>query len=348
MSSASASAQQAGPQPAERLLQLATGYMVSSALYGVTSLAIPDLLKAGSKSVAELAISTGTHEDALYRILRALASIGVFEENPARTFSLTPLSEPLCAGGPDSMRAMALWLSDPFHMQVYGEVPHALRTGETVSEKLYGVSCFDYFAQNKEVGDRFNNAMTGFSATVIASALETYDFGWLEGKTVVDVAGGHGMVLTEILKKVPGARGVLFDLEHVVRGATERIESQGLAGRCSTAHGDFFEAVPEGDAYVMKHVIHDWDDARAATILRNIHRAARPGSRVVLIEAVLAPGNAPHFAKWIDIEMLMLPGGRERTEVEYRSLFEATGFRLTRVVPNKSPLSVVEAVRVDS
>ena len=348
MSSVSATAQQAGPRPAEQLLQYATGYMVSSALYGVTALAIPDLLKAGAKNVAELATSTGTHEDSLYRVMRALASIGVFEENPARTFSLTAVSEPLCAGRPDSMRDMTLWLADPFHLEVYGQVSHALRTGETVPEKLYGLPCFDYLAKNKAVGDRFNNAMTGFSATAIAAALEAYDFGWLEGMTLVDVAGGHGMVLTEILKKYPGVRGVLFDLEHVVSGAAARIESQGLAGRCATAHGDFFQAVPEGDAYIMKHIIHDWDDARAATILKNIHGAARPGARLVLLEAVLAPGNAPHFAKWTDIEMLLLPGGRERTEQEYRTLLESNGFRLTRVVPSKSLLSVVEAVRMDS
>ena len=156
------------------------------------------------------------------------------------------------------------------------------------------------------------------------------------------------MVLTEILKSCPGARGVLFDLEHVVNGAKTRIASTGLEARCATAHGDFFQAVPEGDAYIMKHILHDWDDARASRILENIHHAARPGARLLLLEAVLAPGNAPHFGKWIDIEMLLLPGGRERTEEEYRSLLVAGGFRLTRVVPNQSPLSLLEAVCVDS
>ena len=343
--STQASSQANALQPAEQLMQFATGYMVSSALYGVTSLGIPDLLKSGSKSVAELAVLSGSHEGALYRVLRALSSIGVFAENPSRTFSLTPVSEPLCKDAPDSMRDMTLWLADPFHLQVYGELSHSLRTGETVPEKLYGLPCFDYLAENQEVGDRFNNAMTGFSATVIAAALEAYDFSCLSGKTLVDVAGGHGKVLTEILKKNPGVRGILFDLEHVVKGATPRIQSQGLSSRCSVAHGDFFQAVPSGDAYIMKHIIHDWDDARALTILKNIHAAASPNARLFLLEAVLSPGSEPHFAKFIDIEMLLLPGGCERTEKEYRDLLAQAGFRLTKVVKTKSPLDVIEAIR---
>lgn len=182
---------------------------------------------------------------------------------------------------------------------------------------------------------------------IIAAALEAYDFGWLDGRTLVDVAGGHGMVRTEILKKHPGTKGVVFDLEHVVVGALPRIEAQGLSERCEIAHGDFFQAVPGADGYVMKNIIHDWNDERSATILKNIHRAARPGSRVVLLEAVIAPGNDPHLGKWIDLEMLLLPGGKERTEREYRDLFAETGFRMTKVIPTQSSLSVVEAIRVD-
>jgi ubiquinone/menaquinone biosynthesis C-methylase UbiE len=342
--SSPASSVPAEPQPADQLMQFATGYMVSSALHGVTALNIPDLLKSGSKSIAELAATTGSNEDALYRVMRALASIGIFKENTARTFSLTPVSEALCADAQNSMRDMALWLTDPFHFEVYAELGHSIRTGETVPEKIYGLSCFDYLAKDKEVGDRFNNAMTGFSAMVVAAALDEYDFSWLAGKTLVDIAGGHGKVITEILKKHPDVHGVLFDLEHVVAGAKTRIESQGLSARCAVVHGDFFKAVPEADAYVMKHIIHDWDDERASLILKNIQRAARPGARVVLFEAVLASGNEPHFAKWIDIEMLVLPGGRERTEQEYRKLFADAGFKVTKILPTKSALNVIEAV----
>lgn len=327
-------------------MQIATGHFVASALYGVLSTGIPDLLKSGSKSVAELAAVTGLHEGALYRVMRALSAAGVFSENPARTFSLTPVSEPLCKDATNSARQMALWLTLPFHFEVYGELCHSLRTGETVSEKLYGLPCFDYIAQNKEINDAFNDAMTEFSANVIPSVLEAYDFGALSGKTLVDIAGGHGKVLTEILKKHSGVRGILFDLEHVVDGAVPRIESEGLSSRCSIAHGDFFKSVPSGDAYIMKHIIHDWDDAHALTILKNIHAASAPGAHLFLIEAVMAPGNEPHFAKVVDLEMLLLPGGCERTEEEYRDLLAQASFKLTKVIKTKSPLDLIEALRV--
>jgi hypothetical protein len=328
-------------------MQVATGHIVASALYGVLSIGVPDLLRSGSKSVAELAILTGAHEGALYRVLRALSAAGVFSENPARAFSLTPVSEPLCKDADNSMRQLALWMTLPFHFEVYGALVHSLRTGETVSEKLYGVPCFDYFAQNKEVNDVFNDAMTEFSGNVIPAVLEAYDFSSLSGKTLVDIAGGHGKVLTEILKKHPGIRGILFDLERVVNGAVPRIESEGLSTRCSVAHGDFFKAVPSADAYIMKHIVHDWDDAHALKILRNIHAAAAPGARLYLIEAAMAAGNEPHFAKIVDLEMMLLPGGCERTEQEYRDLLAQAGFELARVVKTKSPLDLIEAVRID-
>ena len=343
MPPASAPTANPAPDPSQQLLQLATGYMPSSALFAIASLRVPDFLKAGPQAVSTLAAKTGSNEDALYRILRALSSAGVFQENPPRTFALTPISELLCTGHPE--RDMALWLSDPFHLQVYQETAHAIQTGETVPEKIYGLPCFDYLKQNKEVGDRFNNAMTGFSAMLIGAALEAYDFSWLSGKTLVDVAGGHGMVLSEILKKYPSAHGILFDLEQVVAGAKAVLESKGLSDRCVIAHGDFFKAVPEGDAYIMKHVIHDWNEERAGAILRTIHRAARPSAKVILIESVLAPGNEPHLAKWIDMEMLLLPGGRERTADEFGKLFANNGFRMTRIVPTKSAVCVIESER---
>lgn len=345
MSSASSSAVESGPNPAEALMQFALGFMVSASLHGVTSIGIADLLQSGSKSVTELAARTGSNEDALYRVMRALSSNGVFQEAPGRTFSLTPISEQLCVNVENSARPMVLWLTDPYHFEVFHEIAHSIRTGETVSEKTHGLPCFDYFAKDQRVGEIFNNAMTGFSKVVIDAALDAYDFSFLAGKTLVDVAGGHGMVLTEILKKYPTVGGVLFDLDHVVEGAHPRIDSLGLQDRCRTASGDFFQAVPEGDAYIMKHIVHDWDDDRASTILRNIHRAGRPGAKVLLLEGILAPGNEPSFTKWVDLEMLLLPGGRERTENEYRKLLAGAGFRVTRVVATKSPLSVIEAVR---
>jgi hypothetical protein len=202
---------------------------------------------------------------------------------------------------------------------------------------------FEYFSKNPELSSIFNSAMTSFSAAVVPAALEVYDFSGI--RVLVDVAGGHGGVLTGILERFPSMRGILCDLEHVIAGARKRIASIGMQDRVECVTVDIFAAVPEGgDAYVMKHIIHDWDDERAGTILRNIRKVLPKNGRVILLESVLAPGNAPDLGKLIDLEMLMMPGGRERTADEFRALFAANGFELTRIVPTKSPLSVVEAV----
>jgi hypothetical protein len=332
-----------GPQPSEQLMQFATGYMVSAALYAVTQLGIPDLLKHGPKSVHELAGACAANEDAVYRALRALASVGVLTESSPRTFALTTVGDFLRSDREDSARDMVLWLANKFHYQTYPEMLHSLKTGETVVEKVFGESCFGYFEKDKEVGDVFNAAMTTFSKMLTPAVLDAYDFSWLNGKTLVDVGGGHGYLLTTILKKYPEVRGVVFDLDHVVAGAPPNIATAGLAARCHAAAGDFFADVPPGDAYMMKNIIHDWSDEKALSILRNCHRAGKANAKVILIEAVITPGDEPHFAKWLDLEMLLLPGGRERTEEEFAQLFERAGFKLTRVVPTKSPVCVLEA-----
>ena len=333
---------QPGFSASEHVLRIATGYMASTALYVATRLQVADKLSAGPRSASELAGATGVNEDALYRMLRALASVGVFEEVAPRQFANTDASKTLIPGIAGSAYDMALWIADPFHLRVYAEAMHSVRTGESAVEKAVGIPVFEYFPRNPELSEIFNNAMTSFSAAVIPAALEAFDFSGIG--TLVDVAGGHGHVLTSILQRYPGMRGVLFDLDHVIAGAVPRIRQLGLEDRCAATSGDFFKAVPEGgDAYIMKHIIHDWDDERAITILRNIRNAMKPGGRVILLDSVLAPGNGPDFGKLIDIEMMLLPGGRERTEAEFRSLFERAGFTLTRIVPTQSPLSVIEA-----
>jgi O-methyltransferase domain/Dimerisation domain len=339
MSSATA----ATPAPADLVLQLSTGYVVSAALYAATKLGIPDLLQGGPRAVKDLAAASKANEDALYRTLRALSGAGIFRETTSRMFELTPSAECLCSNAQNSMRDVVLWIADPFHFRIYAETPHALETGKTVVERVTKMPIFDYFAQDKEESEVFNRAMTNFSAAMIPAVLEAYDFSYLNGKTLVDVAGGHGYVLTAILQKYRQMKGVLFDLERVVAGAGPRIQKVGLADRCSTVSGDFFKAVPAGDAYVMKHIIHDWDDEQALTILQCCHRAGAKNAKVILIETVIAAGNEPHMGKWLDIEMLLLPGGRERTEEEFRALLARAGFRLTRVVPTKSAVCVIEA-----
>jgi O-methyltransferase domain/Dimerisation domain len=327
---------------AQHVMQLATGYIASTATYLAVKLRIADRLAAAPQTTADLAKEANVNEDALYRVLRTLTSLGVFEETAPRTFGNNLPSSMLRSGAQGSLYDMALWMSDPFHFQVYADALYSVETGKPAVEKTFGMPVFEYFPRNPQESEIFNNAMTMFSGMVIPAVLEVYDFSGIG--TLVDVAGGHGRVLTSILEKYPAMRGVLFDLEHVVAGAYPGIDRLGLANRCTTATGDFFKAVPQGgDAYIMKHIIHDWNDAEAITILKNIRSAMNPGGRVILLESVIAPGSQPDFGKIIDLEMLLMPGGRERTEQEFRVLFERAGFTLTRIVPTKSPLSVVEA-----
>jgi hypothetical protein len=324
--------------------QFSTGYIISSALQVVAKLKIADHLAAGPRTAAQLAQAAHVQEDALYRVLRTLASVGVFEERDARTFALNMPADLLRADAPGSVRDMVLWMTDPFHFRVYAEMLYSVQTGRPAVDKVYALPVFDHFAREPELSTVFNNAMTAFSATVIPAVLKSYDFSGI--RVLVDVAGGHGEVLMSILRAYPEMHGVLFDLPHVVEGALPRIAATGLANRCQTASGDFFETVPrQGDAYIMKHIIHDWDDQRALIVLRNIRTAleGKPEGRLILLESVLQPGNQPDFGKIIDLEMLVLPGGRERTADELRALLGRAGFNLTAIVGSESPLSVVEA-----
>jgi hypothetical protein len=330
-------------QTAQHVFQLATGYIVSTALQAAVQLRLADLLGNGARSTAELAGDCGVNEDALYRVLRALASVGVFEEVAPRRFGLNPAAAMLRSDAPGSLYDMVRWISSPFHLRVYSEAMHSVKTGETAAKKAVGIEVFDYFAKDEELSRVFNNAMTSFSGMVVPAALDAYDFSGI--RVLVDVAGGHGGVLTGVLERHPAMRGILCDLDHVIAGARKRVAAIGMPGRVECVTTDIFASVPEGgDAYLMKHIIHDWDDARAGLILRNIRKVLPQNGRVILLECVLAPGNAPDFGKILDLEMLLLPGGRERTADEFRALFAANGYELTKIVPTKSPLSVIEAV----
>jgi hypothetical protein len=327
------------PEAVPHVFQLITGHIVASAVNIAAQLGIADRLANGPRTAADLARDCSVDEGALYRVLRALASVGVFTETAPRTFDLTPAGAALQDG---PVRAMALWVAGAFNFRVYANAMHSVKTAESAVPATVGAGVFEHFATDPELSRIFNDAMTGFSATIIPAVLEAYDFGGI--KTLVDIAGGHGAVLTSIVQKYPSMKGVLFDIDHVIEGAKARIASQGLADRVTTASGDFFKAVPAGgDAYIMKHIIHDWDDERATTILKNIRAVLPKDGRVILLEGVIPPGNDPGFGKILDLEMLVMPGGKERTEEEYRALFAGAGFDLTRIVPTESPLSVIEA-----
>jgi hypothetical protein len=327
------------PEAIQHVFQLMTGHIVASAVNIAAQLGIADRLAHGPRTSDDLARECHVNADALYRLMRALASLGVFVESSPRTFELTPAGAALQEG---PVRAMALWIASNFSLSVYANAMHSVKTGESAVPATVGTGVFEYFSSHPELSKIFNDAMTGFSATIIPAVLEAYDFTGIN--TLVDIAGGHGAVLTSVLQKYPTMKGVLFDLDHVIAGARERIASQGLTDRVTTMSGDFFKAVPAGgDAYIMKHIIHDWDDARATTILKNIHAVLPRNGRVILLEGVIPAGNEPGFGKILDLEMLVMPGGKERTEAEYRALFAGAGFELTRVVATESPLNVIEA-----
>jgi hypothetical protein len=330
--------------PVDALLKMGLGYMTSSALHVVVELGIADRLADGPRSADVLAREAGANADALYRVLRMLSAEGIFEEIAPRHFALTSLSKPLRTGSP--ARELIHWIADPFHFKVYSEALRAVRTGQPAAEYVTGLPVFEHIGRTPELSEVFNDAMTSLSEIVIPAVIEAYDFSGID--VLVDVAGGHGRVLTSILRAYPKMRGVVFDLPYVVEGARPAIAQLGLGHRCRAEGGDMFAGVPaSGDAYIMKHIIHDWDDDRALAILRNIRAAIaeRPG-KVISIESVIGPGNGPDLGKLIDYEMLQMTGGLERTEEQFRELFARAGFCLTRVVKTAAPLSVVEGEAV--
>src|SRR5262245_5199100 len=328
----------------QQIFQLVLGYMPAMALNVVVKLGIPDLITNGPVRAEQLAQKTRINEDRLYRIMRALSSVGVFRETEYRSFGHTPVSELLRKDHPLSSRDMVSWMADPFHFRTYANLMRTVKTGESAMELAAGKPVFEFFRDDPEEGEAFNAAMVNFTRTCIGAILEVYDFSSI--RKLVDVGGGHGSVVAAILARYPSMHGVLYDLDHVVAGAQPVLAAAGVAERCEVLHGNFFETVPAGgDAYIMKHIIHDWDDDKSLTILNNIRGALKnqSGGKVILLEAVVAGPGEPDLAKWIDLGMMAGPGGRERTREEFQRLFEKAGFRLSRIVPTKSPLSVIEA-----
>jgi hypothetical protein len=334
-----------GPPPPIDMMQMLTGAWLTMALYVAAKLGVADLMAAGPQTSEELARATKTHAPSLYRLLRALASTGVFTSTPAGRFGLTPVGATLRSDVPDSMRAMAILEGEEWHWQPWGRLLHSVRTGEAAFDQVHGMGGFQYFAQHPEAGEIFNQAMTSFAAQVNAALVRAYD--WSGIGTLVDVGGGHGTLLAAVLKANPAMRGVLFDLPSVVDGAQPVLEAEGVADRCEIVGGSIFEGVPPGgDTYLIKEIVHGFDDERAALVLGHCLRTMSPNGRVLVVETVIPPGDEPTLGKLLDLEMLVMgPGGHERTEGEFRALFERAGLLLTRIVPTPSPMQIVEGVR---
>jgi hypothetical protein len=242
------------------------------------------------------------------------------------------------------MRNGAIFMGEEWHWKVWGDMMYSVQTGKPAWGDMHGAEVFDYFAVNPGHAEIFNNAMTDMSVTTAPVIVEAYDFKGINRLT--DIAGGHGYLLAQILKANPHMNGILFDMPPVIAGAEALLAREGVSERVEKVSGDFFSAVPKGsDAYIMKHIIHDWDDERATRILKNINSAMTENGRVLIVEVVVPEGNEPHYSKLLDLEMLTSPGGMERTEQEYRELLAAAGFRLTRIIPTMTPFSIIEGVR---
>lgn len=334
--------------PPFALYRMVTGYYVSRALHVAAKIGIADLLAEGPRGSDALAEATGTHGDSLRRVLRLLASAGVLVEEDDGKFGLTPIGACLRSGVPGSMRAVAL-LFGGITQQAWGDLLHSVETGEPAFRRVFGMDSFHYLAEHPDEAANFDAAMADFTKHIAVAVTAAYDFSLF--RRIVDVGGGNGTLLAGILTANPMLTGVVFDLPDVATRATGRIRELGLADRCETVGGDFFKEVPGGaDAYLLKHVIHDWSDDRATAILRTCRRAMGAEARLLIVEGVYPPridkSDESRGAAANDVNMLVCTGGRQRSEAEFRSLYDAAGLRLTRIVPTQTPVKVIEGVCV--
>ena len=324
--------------PQALLAQMAFGFIVSQAISVAAKLRIADHLKDGAKNAEELAALTETHAPSLYRLMRALSSVGIFARDAEEKFSNLPMGEFLRSDHPESLRGIVHMMCDREHWQAHGNMMQSVKTGENGFEYTFGMPFFPYAIENPHVAQIFDDAMTSFTSSIARAVAAAYDFS--EAKTIADIGGGHGTLLSTVLEANAHAEGILFDQPQVAAGAK-------VPANAKVVGGDFFAEIPvEADVYLMKHIIHDWNDEQSVAILNNLAKSAKPGAKVLLVEGVIEEGDAPSMSKVMDLNMLVATGGKERTAAEYAALFEQTGFKLTNIYPTASPVQIVEAVRV--
>ncbi len=322
-------------------MQIASASILSQGMYAAASLGVADHLQDGPKTAEELARATGAHPGALHRLLRALASVDVFSESEEGYFSLTPMASYLRSDAPELLRDMVLMMGSKWRWRVWEEIVHSIKTGQPAFDAVHGLAPFEYFSQNTEAATVFHRAMVSYTSSIAPAVAAAYDFSAC--RNVVDIGGGHGYLIATLLKANPKLHGVLFDRPEVVKDAPRMLDHLGVAGRCQIVGGNFFASIPPGgNIYIMKQILHDWDDERALAILRNCHLAMQPNGKLLLVETLVPTGNGPSHAKLLDLEMLLALGGKERTEKEYRELYAGAGFRLTQIIPTLAGLHIIE------
>jgi SAM-dependent methyltransferase len=335
--------------PQAEMRSLIAGYWVSRLIYVAARLGLADLLKGGPRTAAELAERAGVNATALYRMMRTLASYGVFTEGKGGRFKLTPLGTTLRSDVPASMHGFALFLIGSPVWNAWEDLEYAVKTGLLPFDHLFGMPFYNYLEQHPENLKIFGEAMTSLSGTENPECARVFRPVRQRAaiRTVVDVAGGFGSLLALLLKQNPKLKGVLFDMPPVIARARQdrHLTATGLAGRCTFAGGDMFESVPRGgDAYVLKYILHNWDDDHCVKLLTNCREAMNPGGRILVADAVVPPAETPDWGKLLDIQMMVVVPGKERTKAEFAALFKRAGFRLTRIIPTRCPLSVVEGM----
>jgi O-methyltransferase domain/Dimerisation domain len=318
------------------------GHLVARLIYAAAQLGLPDQLASGPKSAAALAVPLGAHPPSLHRFRRALASLGILTEREGETFALTRLGETLVGDSVGSLKATALFFGNPAALRGWDDLIYSLRTGKTGFEKANGLRFFDYLAKNPEAASIFSQTMVGYHGDEPPAVAAAYDFS--SANVIVDVGGATGNLISTILRRYEEPRAILFDRAHGVADAPRLLASQGVGHRVTIETGDFFQTAPAGgDIYILSHILHDWNDEECLTILGRVRKVMKPHGRLLLVEMIPPAGDAPHQSKMLDMAMLVLLGGQERTETEYAALLKKAGFRLTRVVPTETATSVVEA-----
>ena len=331
------------PRPSMALRRLVNGYQVTQALHVAAVLGLADLLADGPRTSDELAVVTTSHPETLYRLLRALAGVGVFREEDERRFALTDLGACLRSDAPEPIRGWAVFVGESYHWQAWNALLHSVQTGENAFRHVHGIDSWTFRSRHPELSASFDRAMTDLSRQLSAAILAAYDFG--RSGQIVDISGGNGAFLAAVLAKHPEMRGVLFDQPHVVSGAGPVLRAAGVAERCEVVGGSFFDAVPRGgDAYILKAILHDWEDAPCLRILQICRRAMADGTALLVVERDLGRPNRDPDAKFSDLNMLVGPMGRERTPEEYAALFAAAGFRFVRFAPSAVDTGVYEGV----
>ncbi len=324
------------------IFQLMNGFHVAGAVSSLAQLGIPDFIDAAPKSAEELASQIDADPQALYRLMRATACVGVLSEGPDGKFSQTPMSAILRSDASPSLRAFAIMYGREWHGRGWSNLDYCVRTGKQALEKIYGAHMFEYLKQNPAEGQIFNDAMTQISMIDGPAVADAYNFDGIH--SIVDIAGGHGLLLATILKRNPQLKGTLYEMPHVLEGAKNG-PLKPVMDRCTLASGDMFSSVPAGaDAYLMKHIIHDWPDDRCIQILKACRKNVNSGGKLLVVDNVIQPGNDFSSGKFLDLQMLIFPSGCERTQKQFRDLFAASGWRLNRIIPTAAPSSIVEGL----